>query len=151
FTSIFIFFINLFSKINTMKSYTFYILSLFLSINICNAQTIGMFSNDGKTWGIIDQTGKEIIAPKYANPTDPSKSGFVGVFSTTDKNYKILSPTGEEITIDLPKVESIHNTNSDEKDIKDDFFIVKIAKKVALVDKNGKVVHAPDYDKITNF
>lgn len=134
-----------------MKSRTFCALVLLLSFTVAHAQTIGVYSNDGKTWGIVDQTGKEITTPKYANPTDPSKSGFVGIFSNADKVYKLLSPTGEEIAIDLPKVESIHNTNSDDKDIKDDFFIVKIAKKVALIDKNGKVVHTPDYDKITNF
>ena len=112
--------------------------------------------NDNK-WGVIDEEGKEVIAPSYAEMVI-IPNNKIGVFVCTyDVNYetgeyktKVLNEKNKEIFTDYDLVETMQNMDKSNNTWYESK-VLKVARggKYGLIDLNGKEIIATEYDKIS--
>jgi len=92
-----------------------------------------------KKWGIIDNLGKEIVAPNYDDIGD-FNAGFV--WAKKQNNWYIVSGQTEILVPAVSKIENIENP---------DFILVQQGNKVGFMTAEGKWAIAATYDDARNF
>ena len=131
--------------INFLKSIQFIVLFFILILPSCGNKydTKGEFISGfasvglGGKFGVIDETGKEIVAPKYEEV-----SNFVGEYAKIKLNnkYGLINKKGEEVL--APKYDKIYGYTGDVAK-------VMLGSKYGMLDKKAKEVLAPKYDAVS--
>lgn len=136
-----------------MRSTVFSGLSLLLLIPFAghSQSLVSAFSFDNRLWGYVDQSGTEIIPPKYTKPTEVSLNGNACVYDPAVRKFKLINMNGSEIPTDYPNFEVVDFMGYKEQGFVDDYIRINVKGKQGVLDKKGKTVHAPEYDKVTNF
>ncbi len=112
-----------------------------------------VYAND--KWGVINNEGKEIIAPEYDEIIiipDKNKDVFICTYNVDYNNStydtKILNSKKEEILKEYNKVEAIENYKQDEVWYETSILKYESNGKYGLIGFDGKLVLSPEYENI---
>jgi tetratricopeptide (TPR) repeat protein len=106
----------------------------------------------GKKWGFVDESGKEVIEPKYDEVQGFIKHGVAQVkkdrkWGFVDKSGKeIVEPKYDAVWGFMPEYEIVFG--SDHGFEYNDRALVKKDRKWGIVDKSGKEIVEPKYDAV---
>jgi|GEM_PF-685791 len=130
----------------------FFVLSFVFLTGVTSAQKqYATCSKDGKLYGYIDQDGNEVIPFKYIYPTAVSSAGVFCAMDPSTKKRALFSIKGEEIPtpfqgFDLPDVMGFNEKGFVLENIR-----IIYKGKYGVLDKQGKAIHQPEYDRMTDF
>lgn len=106
-------------------------------------------------WGVIDNTGKEVVAPTYDEMVvvpDKNKDLFICVnnaeYESNTYSTKVINKEGKEILNAYQNVQALENSDSSNVWYESDILKFQKDGKYGLIDFSGKLILDAEYDSI---
>lgn len=116
---------------------------------IASVQYCALWRDSGVGWGVIDKTGKELIAPGLIMDGESISDGLYrtspdasGKYGFCDSSGKLIIP--KKFELDFAKSESSSGFT-------EGLAVVKVNGKFGYIDKTGKIVIEPQFDTAGSF
>lgn len=122
-----------------------------MTASIKAQQQYASCSKDGKIYGYIDPKGNEVIPFMYTYPTEVSSAGVFCAMIPSSKKRGIFNVKGEEIPTEFQGFTLPSIIGFDEKGFSGNYIRIIHKGKFGILDKTGKTIHQPEYDRMTEF
>lgn len=108
------------------------------------------FSDKSGLWGFVKTDGTEITTGKYKGVSYFSKDGYATAFDPITKEAVLINAKGENVPLNQKGLTDLEYIGETEKNLSSKLLIAKIGRKSGVINVQGKVIHALEYDKISS-
>lgn len=130
----------------------FIILTVFLFSTVSAQEyRVQVLPENSKLWGYANEKGELLIAPQFKKCFEFSENGTAPAYDPKTREHTFIRKDGTSITPERSGFVLMNLFGLGLKGYSDGLAAVSYSKKWGFIDEQGKIVIAPQYDKVTRF